>query len=138
MPRARYVCDRNAIREHYGGALPVFRGVSVQQGYGIGNLISGLFRQAVPLLSKTILPVLKSTAKRAGKTLLRSSANVMKDVILDKKDLKQSMKRHAKSSLDEILDNIGNQKGRGFNLTCKKKRRKSPVKLKYKKKDIFD
>lgn len=137
MPRVCYVCDRNAIQQHYGGGLPVFRGDPFQQGYGIGNLISGLFRQAIPLLSKTLIPALKSTAKHAGKTLLRSGANVMKDVILDRKDLKQSVKRHAKSGLDEILGNIGTQKGRGFKLTCKRKRM-SPAKHKQKKKDIFD
>ena len=61
----------------------------------------------------------------------------MKDVILDRKDFRHSVKRHAKSGLDEILDNIGTQRGRGFKLTCKRKRLSS-AKKRQKKKDIFD
>ena len=49
-------------------AMPVYRGYSSQYGAGLGNVLGGIFRAAVPILS----PLLKS----AGKQLLRTGARV--------------------------------------------------------------
>jgi hypothetical protein len=48
-----------------GGGLPVFAGARVQQGHGLGNLLGGLFRMAIPLL-KSGVGVLKREAVKAG------------------------------------------------------------------------
>lgn len=127
MPRVPYVCDPKAYVEHYGGGLPTFRGEVVQEGYGLGNIISGFFRSLIPLASKHVVPLIKRSAGAVGKSLLRSGANVMKDVILEKKDPKSSLKRHAKTSLEDLISHVGKelntQKGSGYKKRqCKKKR----------------
>ena len=134
MTRVPYVCDGKAYREHYGRGLPTFHGEIIQQGYGIGNLLGGFFKSLIPLASKHVAPILKKSAASAGKSLLRSGANVIKEVALEKKNLKDSLKRHAKTSLEDILqDVVGGQKGRG--LRCKKTKRLR--KSKKSSKDIF-
>ena len=83
-------CRRNCkdYAQHYtqsGSGLPVFKGSFVQNGYGqtgygLGNLIAGLFRSAIPILSitivpaikKAVVPILKRTAKNVGSTLFKS------------------------------------------------------------------
>lgn len=66
--------------------LPVFRGNTVQRGYGLGGLFKGLFTKAVPLLT--------STAKVAGTHLLESA---LKETGVKRKALnvnkKQPMKK---------------------------------------------
>ena len=136
MPRVPYICNPKAYQEHYGHGLPVFQGDILQEGYGLGNVISGLFRTILPIASKHVLPVLKRTAHSAGKSLLRSGANVIRDVALEKKNLKDSLKRHAKTSLHDLLTSVGedlttSQKGSGYR--CKNRR----FKRNRKNKDIF-
>lgn len=66
-----------------GHGLPVFRGGRGQRGHGIGNILGGLFRSAVPLLKKG--------AKALGKEALRTGMAVAGDV-LDGRSLKSSVK----------------------------------------------
>lgn len=123
-----YVCNSKAYKQHYGHGLDrAFVGDVVQEGYGLGGLISSLVRRAIPLL----LPVLKQTAKTAGKTLVKRGSNVLRDVVLEKKNLKQSLKRHAASGLSDILEDLGKQTGKGRRLCKSRKRRKLN-------RDIFD
>ena len=127
--RVTYVCNPKAYKEHYGRGLDrAFVGDIVQEGYGLGGLISSLVRRAIPLL----LPILKQTAKTAGKTLVKRGSNVLRDVVLEKKNLKQSLKRQATSGLSDILDDLGKQTGKGRRLCKGRKRRKRNNR------DIFD
>ncbi|MED5363038.1 MAG: hypothetical protein VX790_02535, partial [Bacteroidota bacterium] len=64
---------RHGITHQYGGNLPAFHGVRVQRGYGLGGLLKGLFRAAVPLF--------KQGAKTVGRTALKTGAKVAKDVL---------------------------------------------------------
>ena len=119
MPRVQYVCDPRAYQEHYGRGLPTFQGDVIQDWYSFGNIIGGLFRSLIPLATKHIMPVLKRTAGEAGKSLLRSGANVAKDVILEQKGLKSYVKRHGQTSLQDLLSHIGKElntskKGAGY------------------------
>lgn len=67
--RVPYCCDSHAHEQYYvqqaGGGLPVFAGARVQQGHGIGNVLGGLVRMAIPLL-KSGAGVLKREAVKAG------------------------------------------------------------------------
>ncbi len=137
MAPTAYVCNRHAYREHYGHGLKTFVGEVPQNGHGLGNFLSGIFRKAVPLLTKHVVPILKSTASKAGKTLLRSGANVAHDVIVDRKNLKDSLKRHAKTGLHDLIDDItSEQKGQG--RIRKPARKKSCAKRRRANTDIFD
>lgn len=129
MPRVPYVCNPHLYREHYGRGLATFQGDVMQDGYGLGNIIGGLFRSIIPLATKHVLPIIKTVASAAGKTLLRRGANIAKDVILERKGLKSSVKHHGKRTLQDILSSVGkevnrSQKGSGRRGgPCKKKRR---------------
>ena len=67
MPRVLYVCDTRAYQEHYGRGLPTFQGGVIQEGYGLGNIIGGLFRSLIPLATKHIMAVLKGIAEQRVK-----------------------------------------------------------------------
>ena len=46
-----------------GHGMPVYSGYATQQGYGLGNVLGGLFRAAIPV------------AKRAAKNAARAALN---------------------------------------------------------------
>ncbi len=101
MVRISYVPNRETYRNHYGagGGIPgVFKGDIYQDGYGIGGVIASLFRR--------VLPVIASTAKSAGKTLLRSGARVLSDVVSGERDLKSSLREHGIEGLKSIVTDI--------------------------------
>ena len=98
------------------GAMAYFHGAPVQRGYGLGGLLSGLWRSAVPLL--------KRGAKAVGKTLLSSGMDVAGDV-LSGKNLKTSVKSRAKEATDQLTNQavkrvqntLSRQNGRGKKST---------------------
>ena len=91
--------DRNQCEHshylHYGSGLPVFRGDAHQRGYGIGNVISGLFRSALPVIT----PMLKAGAKSLAKTAFSTGRNVLSDVISDRRTLEDSLKKRVSEAL---------------------------------------
>jgi type IV secretory pathway TrbL component len=85
-----YTCSPNAFDSYYlqqaGSGINVFRGSNYQRGYGLGSILSGLSRMAIPIL--------KSTAKAAGKHLLKRGSKLAADV-MSGKPLKNAAKEHA-------------------------------------------
>lgn len=83
MPRAHFHPDPQCYIDHYvhqtGGSIPVYHGDVIQEGYGLGGLISGLFRSAFPLIKKAAIPILKSGAKAAGQHLLKTAGSALMD-----------------------------------------------------------
>ena len=57
MSTKTFCCNPRLIEEYYsnqvGNGLPVFSGSRVQKGHGIGSLLSGLVRSAVPLIKRS-------------------------------------------------------------------------------------
>ena len=77
----------------HGGNLPAFHGARVQRGYGLGGLLKGLFRAAVPLF--------KQGAKAVGRTALKTGARVASDV-LQGQDIKSSLKTRGSQAQREL------------------------------------
>ncbi|KAK6181832.1 hypothetical protein SNE40_009614 [Patella caerulea] len=81
-----YRCDDVKIRHYYlsqtGDGFPIFMGSPYQKGYGLGSVLSSLFRVATPLLN--------SAAKTVGKKALTTGAEILGDVLHGKK-LKTSL-----------------------------------------------
>ena len=50
----------NYYAHQAGHGMPVFSGARYQRGYGLGHIVKGLFRSAVPLLKKAGSRALKS------------------------------------------------------------------------------
>ena len=75
-----YCCDksRKLYEDYYvnqggGGGMPYFAGARRQRGHGLGSLLSGLFRSALPLLKQRAMylakKVLSTGAQMAGDLL---------------------------------------------------------------------
>lgn len=102
MGRVNYNPNPNLYRMHYGGSLPVFRGMPYQDGYGIGGIFSKLARSVAPMIksvSKTIAPI----AKKAGKSLLKTGTQVLSDVVLGEDDIKSAVVKRGKQNLRKAL-----------------------------------
>lgn len=85
-----------AHKMHYGTGIPVFRGEFNQQGSGLGNMLAGLARRAIPLLT----PI----AKTVGKEILKTGGQVLTDVLTGKDDIKSSAKKRVSNAIVERLN----------------------------------
>ena len=79
---------RYYLDQQQGKGIPVFRGSQWQAGYGLG----GLFKS----LARSIIPMVKSSARSLGKIALDSGANFAGDVLAGK-----NVKKAAKARLAE-------------------------------------
>ena len=96
--------SRNAYEEYYlnqaGSGLPVFVGSRHMKGHGIGNVLSGLVRMAVPILKKTGKAVL-----REG---VRTGIGILDDVTRGA-NIKKSLKNRAQQSGNRLIQNAVSQ-----------------------------
>ena len=60
-----------------GQALPVFRGYSSQYGHGLGNVLGGVVRAAIPVVTKY--------AKKAGVQLVDKGIDYLQNKVLKRK-----------------------------------------------------
>jgi hypothetical protein len=116
-----------------GGMLPVFRGRYIRRGMhggGIGGIFARVFKAAVPLITRLVIPAVKTTVKRAGKSLLRSGVRAAKDIVLNQtrptealrkqgRQLKRKAKRKVVNVLVDALNTVSATK------TKKKKKQKT-------------
>ena len=99
---------RNPYEAYYlnqaGSGLPVFVGSRHAKGHGIGNVLSGLVRLAVPML--------KRTGKAVMKEGLRTGLDVLHDVV-GGENIKSSVQRRARQTGSRLVkraaNNIGQQ-----------------------------
>ena len=119
MTRVPYVPNPELYRVHYGHGLPVFVGDVQQDGYGLGGFLSSLFRKVMPIVSKTIVPALKRTAKSAGKSLLKTGTRVLSDVVLEDKEFKESLKHRGKEGLNDFIGKVTEMKGGSYKHRAK-------------------
>lgn len=97
-----------------GGIDHVFVGSPYQRGNGIGSFLSGLFRKAVPLLTRG--------AKAIGKEALRTGISVLGDMTqsiplkdslkLRSQEATGNLKRRADDSIDEYMNGFGYKRQR--------------------------
>ena len=86
----------NYYARQVGAGIPVYHGGELQYGHGLGNLLGGLFRSAIPLLKKG--------ATALGKTALEAGADIVDDV-LSGQNVKSSVKKRAR----QAGRNLGNK-----------------------------
>lgn len=112
----------------------VFVGSPYQRGNGIGSFLSGLFRKAVPLLTRG--------AKTVGKEALHAGLNILGDMTQSiplkdslksrSKEVTSNLKRRADESLDKYMTGFGRKRLRTGKVTQRKRKRKSSKKKKKK------
>ncbi len=77
-----------------GSGLPVFAGARVQRGHGLGNMLSGLVRAAMPLV--------KSGSKALAKHGLKTGLRIAGDVMQGQKP-KRAIRQHVKRAGTQLL-----------------------------------
>ena len=99
--------------------LPHFGGYSRQRGSGIGALVAGVGRVALPFIRKVVLPI----AKQFGREFLSQGIPQVLDVVAKRKTPKQALK-------GTISNTIRKQVGGGRVRRRKPRRRSSKPKRK--------
>ena len=116
------------------GPLPVFAGPGNQRGYGLGGMLSGLFRTAIPFVKRGAA----SLAKEVGKEALTTGAGILGDVLAGEnikraaarrtKATGQRMKRRAMAHATSRLQKLGSgQRGRGKRVINRTSRTKTVI-----------
>ena len=84
----RYLPSDKDYENYYVGQVgrghPVFTGARTQRGYGLGGILGGLFRSAMPLI--------KRGAKALGREALRTGVGIAQDAV-EGKDIKTAKSR---------------------------------------------
>ena len=65
--------------------VPVYQGYPSQYGHGLGNVLGGIVRAA--------LPIVKTVAKKAGSQLLESGINFVRKKVTKSKPVKRATSR---------------------------------------------
>ena len=95
--------------------MPYFAGARVQQGYGLGNLFSSI--------AKSVLPLVKKSAKILGKQVLQSGVDFASDV-LQGENIKQAAIDQAKAAGTNLLQAAQRKRKAAPKKIQKKKRKK--------------
>ena len=96
-------------------------------------------KKVVPILSKNVLPALKSTAKEAGKTLLRSGTDILGDVISGEKNFKSAFDDRKKEALSNIRKSVVKRLRSDSGPTeAPPKKKKKTKRQNKKRRDIFE
>lgn len=105
-----------------GGSLPAFHGAPVQQGYGLGSMLKGLFRWAMPHVT--------AGAKSLGRQTLKGGLEVARDV-MSGQNVSDSLKTRAGEVGQAVMKGMVAQKsdqtGGGLKKTTKRKNQRKPA-----------
>lgn len=126
--KRKFCCDasRGQYEDYYlqqsGSGLPIFQGSRGQRGHGLGSMLSGLFRSAVPMIKRGLATF--------GKHALKTGLEIASDVA-DGASFKDSAKARILPSIlpgikrfaDEEI--FSNQSGSGRRRKTSKRRKSS-------------
>ena len=133
--KRKFCCEasRSMYEDYYiqqsGSGMPVFQGSRSQRGHGIGSVLSGLFRSAVPMLKRGLATF--------GKHALKTGLDIAEDVVSGNKSLKDSARDRIVPTILPGIKRFAEQEI--FNTqTGSGKRRRRGKKVKRAKKDIFN
>ena len=88
-----------------GSGLPVFMGARGQRGHGIGSILSGLFRSAVPFLKRGL--------KFLGRQAIKTGAEIANDVV-EGKDFAESTRQRVSDRINSFVPGFIPQAGSGY------------------------
>ena len=97
--KRKFCCDasRGMYEDYYmsqsGSGMPVFAGSRGQRGHGLGSMLSGLFRSAMPMLKRGLAFF--------GRHALRTGAQIANDVA-DGESFGNSAKRRVVEGIKQI------------------------------------
>ncbi len=119
--RGRFVSHPGHYVDHYtrqlGRGHPVFQGSRTQKGFGLGNILGGLFRTAMPLF--------KQGAKTLGRQALRTGLGIAQDA-LEGKNIKTAaqsrLKQTGRHMARRMIQNADSRLNRPARKNIKRKR----------------
>ena len=118
--REAYCSDAKLYDDYYVGqagyGMPYFSGTQIQRGHGLGNILSGIMRAAMPLV--------KGGVKALGKQGLQTGMQIAGDVLSGKKT-KQAVKKMSQTSCFTIVHSIGTTWNKGHKTAPAVKRRRT-------------
>ena len=123
MKKRVFCCDgsRHLYETYYmdqtGNGMPVFYGSRGQRGHGLGSILGGLFRGAMPMIKRGLAAF--------GKQALRTGLEMANDVA-DGYSVKSSAKQRIPQAIKRLAGGVLNQSGSGH---VKVKRRKTSKKV---------
>ncbi len=97
-----------------GSGLPFYAGARMQRGHGLGSILSGLFRAAIPLIKKTAVPALKTVARKTAvggiralkKKALETGVRLASDAMRGR-NMKQAVTSRLKQMGEDLLERKG-------------------------------
>ena len=115
---------QNIYQTGYGFDLPIYKGVKVvQRGQGIGSLLGKLFKFALPIVKKHVLP-------QVTKGVINTVGQVVAEPNLNRRKVKNIIRKSTKETGKRILTDVLNRKrrrqkgsGKRNKKTSKKNRR---------------
>lgn len=141
--KRKFCCDesRDLYTDYYvnqsGSGMPVYTGARVQRGHGLGSILSGLFRSAIPIFRKGLSWIGRQALDKGAQL----AGQVARDVA-EGKPFIDSTKSRVKETINEYVPGVIDQTGSGRRRRrINKKRRNTDVKRKRSKKtkrDILD
>ena len=134
--KKKYCCDANReLYEDYylnqsGSGLPVFVGSRGQRGHGLGSMLSGLFRSAMPLIKRGLASF--------GRHALKTGLEIANDVA-DGNSFGSSVKTRVPVGIKRFASqsNLTNQSGSGRKRRRQVSKKKKKVTKIRKHRDIF-
>jgi hypothetical protein len=87
-----------------GHGVPIFEGYRGQRGHGLGSILSGFFRSAMPILKRGLAFF--------GREALRTGAKIATDVA-DGQSFQDSTKRRVSERINEAVPGLIPQSGSG-------------------------
>ena len=107
-------------RQAYGSGIPVFHGIAIQRGHGLGNLLNAGLRM--------LLPGIKSVGKAVLNQGLSTGANILSDV-LGGESVKTAAKRRAVEGGQNLMNRALAQAGLVGGSSPAKRRRTNRRKM---------
>ena len=132
--RKQFCCDasRDLYEKYYlgqsGDGIPVYVGSRGQRGHGLGSLLGGLFRSAMPLIRRGLASF--------GKHALKTGLEIANDVT-EGRSVKESAKRRVGEGIKRFASSAFGSSQSGSGKRRKVKRLKASKKRKTVN-DIFD
>lgn len=130
MSPVPFVSNPLMYKVHYGGSMDRFKGTRYQAGYGLGNFFGSLVR--------SVVPILKTSAIKAGKSFLRSGVDALGDVIEGKEDIKSVLKRRGLEGLKRAGHDVKDVLVKSVNKKQRGGRQRSTRLRRVRDNDIFD
>jgi hypothetical protein len=131
-----YCCEasRGMYEDYYinqsGSGLPVYHGSSGQRGHGLGSMLSGLFRSAMPMIKRGLAFF--------GRQALKTGLEVANDVA-DGQSFEESARSRIPTGIKRFVEtaNFSTQSGSGRYGRKRKRNKLLKKKKKSRHNDIF-